>query len=131
MTDVPENTPFQLKTIEDQEKQAELERTWDLFQVELSADEVEWVARPNNVYWEPVEDLNTGRVVDWVPKDAAELPDHASIHPESGNIVMTARATVTCRARNEDHAKMLAMRDNPEYHTVDSVKNITNPPEEQ
>lgn len=123
------NTPAQVAAHEANEKAAALEITWDLYQVELSGDEVEWVARPNPTYWNAVEDPNTGQVTHWEPKAAHELPAGASLHPETGSVVMKAQALVQCRARNEDHAKMLAMRDNPSYHTVDKVTNLSSPTE--
>lgn len=117
----PKNTKAQLDFIKAQEDAWEEERTWPLWQVQLSGDVVEWVPRGNPTYWtqEDPDDRNSP----WVPLPADELPDHASIS-ENGHVQMTARATVTCHAKSEELAKMFALRDNPDYTTVDSVTRI-------
>lgn len=115
MADIPNTLPQEQAHAEN-EKQAALEATWPLFQVELSGDEAEWVARPNPLYW-----FENGEGT-WVPRE--DLPEGVTVN-NNGNIVMTARAIVTCRAKNEDMAKMRAMSHNPDYHTVEEVKQIS------
>jgi hypothetical protein len=94
------------------------EQTWPLFQVEIEGDEVPWEPRANPLYWEQ-ENPDDPRTA-WIPK--SKLPDHARV--ENGKVVMTARATVTCKAKSAEMAKMMALRDNPDYHTVTKVKEI-------
>jgi hypothetical protein len=90
MTD---NTKEQIAAHEAAEARAAEEMTWPIYQVVITGDTVEWVARPG---------VNDGQ-----PWNAI------------------AKATVTMHARNEDHAKALALNANSEYHTIESVTEIT------
>lgn len=111
-----ENTPEQIAAHEANERRAAEEAKWPIFKVDLLGDDAEWEARPNPDYW-----MDDGEK--WVPKDADDLPEGASIHPDSGKVVMPATATVTLHARNEEHAKMLALKveEDAGYHTVTNV----------
>lgn len=121
-TSPPANTPQQEAAHAAQEAAWAEEQTWPLYQVRLVGDEVEWVPRPNPTYWNEQTDENG--VTSWVPKSADELPEHASLHETTGNVVMTAVCVVTVHAKNEDHAKALSMAANPGYHTVDEVQQL-------
>jgi hypothetical protein len=112
------NTAAQKAAHEANEKRAAEEATWPLFQVEIEGDEVPWVPRADPQHWEQEDpdDPNTA----WVPKKTQP----AGARLENGQVVKTARATVTCRAKSKEMAKMMALRDNADYHTVNSVKEI-------
>lgn len=114
------NTPEQIAAHEANELRAAQESGWPIYEVHLSGDEAEWEARANPDYW---MDDGTGN---WVPKDADDLPDGVSIHPDSGKIVMPATAVAILHAMNEDHAKMLALKaeEGAGYHTVLGVKEL-------
>jgi hypothetical protein len=75
----------------------EAERAWPLWQVVITGDEVDWVARAG---------VN-------VDDDGVAQPWRAA-----------AKATVTLRARNEEHAKALALAASPGYHSVESVREV-------
>lgn len=115
------NTPAQIEAHEAQEARAAEEATWPLFVVEISGELAEWVNRPGP-HWMP----NPENDREWIPRPADELPEGVSIN-ENGMIQMPAFAVVTMRARNEDHAKMMALRDNPDYHTIVSVTRHDDP----
>lgn len=103
------NTPAQVAFHEAQEAVAMEQASWPLYKVVITGDDVEWVPRNDERYWElsDPDDPNS----DWVSK--------------TGNpVIMPARGTVTLRARSEDEAKMMALRDNPDYHTVESVEDL-------
>lgn len=117
MSEMADNTPAQIAYLQAQADAWEEERTWPIYEVTLTGDAVEYAPRADERYWQFDESEEA-----WVPKPADELPDDASIHPESGHVVREAYCIVQCHARSEDHAKMLAMRDNPQYHTVVSVE---------
>lgn len=114
------NTPAQQAFHNAQEAAWEEEQTWPMWQVELSGDDVPWVPRKDENYWQPVDPNDPDSP--WEPKPEDELPDDATI--VDGNVVRTARAVVSCRARSEEQAKMMALRDNPAYHTVESVTKV-------
>lgn len=97
MNDVLKNTPEQKAFHQAQEDAWADEQSWPIFQVEIEGDEVEWKARPG---------VNED-------EDGVAQPWNAP-----------AKATVTCHARSAEHAKMLALRDNPTYHTVNSVHEV-------
>jgi hypothetical protein len=101
----------------------EEERTWPIWRVTLSGDPVEWVPRADERYW--MQQDPTDPRTAWVPRPAEELPDDAELS-EQGHVVRTATCVILCHARTEDHAKMLAMRDNPTYHTVETVETVEN-----
>jgi hypothetical protein len=134
-TEILKNTPEQIAAHKAQEEQAALEQTWPLFQVEIEGDDVPWEPRADTTYWEENPDPEKAGAIPWVPKSEG-LPAHARVEEidviyGDGSkekslpmIVMTARATVTCRAKTKEMAKMMALRDNPTYHTVNSVKEI-------
>jgi hypothetical protein len=113
------NTARQVAAFKANEERAALEQTWPTFQVEIEGDEVAWKARNDPQYWEQEDpdDPDTK----WVAKKSG-LPAHAK--NVDGEIHMVARATVTCKAKTKEMAKMLALRDNPDYHTVNSVKKV-------
>lgn len=119
---LPENTPEQIAAHEAQEAKWAEESGWPVWKVELVGEPREWKARNDERYWkqENPNDPNSP----WVPRPADELPNDASLHPDSGMVVRTARATVYCHARSEDHAKMLALRDNEDYDSVESVEQV-------
>lgn len=116
---VPDNTKEQSQMVKDQAAQWEVERTWPIWEVELVGDDVEWVPRADERFWELKDpnDKNSG----WVPK--ATLPDGATLSAD-GNVVRPHRALIQCRAPSEDYARMLALRDNPACHTVVKAKQI-------
>lgn len=91
------NTEEQERLHAEQEARWAEESSWPLWQVEISGDEVEWVARPG------------------VNEDENGVPQ-----PWNAPAV----ATVTLLAKNEDHAKALALNANPSYHTVNSVTEL-------
>lgn len=100
------NTPAQEAFHEAREAAAEEQATWPLYKVAISGDDVEWVPRNDERYWQLIDpdDPNSG----WESKD--------------GNpVIMPAKGLVTLRARSEDEARMMALRDNPDYHTIESV----------
>lgn len=99
------NTEAQLAYHEAQEAAWEEQKTWPVFKVVITGDEVEWEPRNDERYWEQNE------AGEWVSKSGSP-------------VIMTARGTVICQARNEEMAKMMALRDNPEYHTVESVEEV-------
>lgn len=96
--DVAANTAEQKAAHKAQEAAWAEESTWPIYQVVIEGDEVEWVAR-----------------------EGVNLDDDGTPQPWTAKAV----ATVSCHARSEEHAKMLALRDNPTYHTITSVKKIT------
>jgi len=81
------------------EEQWEIERTWPLFKVVLTGDEVEYVARAG---------MNENE--DGVPQPWRAI----------------ARCEVLVRAKNDEHAKALAFRSEVDagYHTVESVQEV-------
>lgn len=110
------------------EEQWEKEQQWPIFQVEIEGDETYWQPRPDDRYWEEkviATDEETGEdITAWVPKAQKDLPKGATL--KNKGIHMTARGAVTVRAQTDEQAKMMALRDNPDYHTVTSVKEIKN-----
>jgi len=127
---IPETTARQAAIVTEAEKAWAEEQTWPLFDVVLVGDEAPWVPRRDPRYWQPADPNNPDSP--WVPLPAKALPDDARLADveqvnDKGETVTVSmvhrvsRATVTCRARSEEHAKMLALRDNPTYHTVESV----------
>jgi len=115
------NTQAQEEFIQAQHDAWVEESSWPVYEVVITGDETVWVPRADTRYWQPLDE--TDPQSHWIPLPASDLPDDASLDDE-GNVVKTARATVTMHARSEDHAKMLALRDNPDYHTVESVRVI-------
>lgn len=75
----------------------EAERSWPRWQVVVTGDEVEWVARAG---------VN-------LDEDGVPQPWRAP-----------AKATVDVRARNAEHAKALALAASPGYHSVESVREV-------
>lgn len=115
MTD--ENTPEQIAAHEAIEERVKEEATWSVYIVELSGDDTEWEPRPNPDHWH--EEVNEDGDVNWVPNQDKKLS-------ESGKVVMPATCTVTLKAKNDDHAKMTALRaeEGAGYHTVVSVTKL-------
>lgn len=112
-----ENTPEQIAAHEANEKRAEEEMTWDVYEVILTSDPVEWEPRNNPDFWH--EETNEDGVTNYVPNEGQELS-------ESGKVVMPGRARVVLRAKNEEMAKMIALRAEEAngYHTVESVNQL-------
>lgn len=115
------NTQAQIEFHNAREAAWEEEKTWPIWRITILGDPVAYVPRNDERYWQ-LEDPNDQNSA-WVPKAAEDLPDDAEL--VDGQVVRTAYAVTTCHARSEDHAKMLALRDNPEYHTVESVEQIS------
>jgi hypothetical protein len=115
---VPDNTPAQDEHNAKAEAQWAEEQKWPLFEVVISGDDAVWVPRKDERYWRP-EDPNDPNSA-WVPRAAEELPDDAYLS-DDGQVVREMRGTVLVRAKSEEHARMLALRDNTEYHSVESV----------
>jgi hypothetical protein len=112
------NTAAQKAAHEAHEARVAEEQTWPLWQVEIEGDEVPWEPRPDTMYWQQ-EDPNDPRTK-WIPKD--KLPSHARV--ENGMVVKKARATVNMHAKTEQMAQMMALRDNPDYHTITSTEKV-------
>lgn len=117
------NTPAQEAAHLKNEARAAEEATWPIFRVEIAGDEVAWNARPNPTYWQANPDPKTADAEPWIPLPQEELPEHAKV--VDGQVVMVAYAMVDCHAKTEEQAKMLALRDNPDYHTILSVTNLS------
>lgn len=75
-----------------------------LYKVVLEGDEVEWVHRDADEYFELDK------------SGARKLDDDGNPIPRT--VVKPARADVTLRARSDDEAKSIALRHNPDFHTV-------------
>jgi hypothetical protein len=109
-----ENTPEQVAFHEANEGVATEESSWPVYEVSMSGDPVEWEARPNPEYWQEDDDGN------WVPKEGQNVS-------ADGKVIMPATCTVITHAKNEDHAKFLAMKaeEDAGYHTITGVREIT------
>lgn len=103
------NTALQIAAHKAQEEAWAEQQTWPLFQVVITGDEVEWVPRNDERYWKLSD-----------PDD----PTSKWVSKTGDPVVLPARATVTMLARNEEMAKMMALRDNPDYYTVENVKEL-------
>lgn len=89
--EMAKNTAEQIEAHKAAEAQWEKESKWPVFEVEIEGDETEWAARPG------VNLDDDGEPQPWMAK---------------------ATATVVLHAKSKDHAGALALRANPEYHTV-------------
>jgi hypothetical protein len=76
----------------------------DVYRIEMTGDEVEWVARPGVNLKKVGVDPDTGEDV---------------LEPQPWRDV--ARGIITIRARSEKEAEVWAIRRHPEYHTVESI----------
>jgi hypothetical protein len=95
MAEVAKNTAEQIAALEAQEAQAAEEAKWPLWEVVLSGDETEHVARAGG------------------PTDKKGNPI---------SYMATAMAQVFTKARSRDEAVARAMNANPGMHTVESAK---------
>lgn len=103
------NTKAQQEFHEAQEAAALEQATWPLYKVEILGDDREWVPRNDERYWK-LEN-----------PDEPAGPDNPWVSIDGNPVIMPAKGTVTLRARSEDMARMMALRDNPDYHTIESV----------
>ena len=126
MSEMLPNTPEQIIAHKAHEAKVAEEATWPLWEVVITGDEVPWVARKDEQLWHEDNGI-------WVPNDPASLPegvrveDVAVTNPDKSismvpHIIKTARATFECRAKTEEVARMMALRDNLDYHTVVSAR---------
>lgn len=121
MAEPAKNTPAQVAAHKAAEDRWATEKELPLWEVVLTGEPTVWVPRKDERYWQPHDPNDPDSK--WVPKPAKELPLDAELDDDN-NVVRTARGTVTVRARNADHAKALALSANPDYHTVESAKQI-------
>lgn len=111
----PKNTAEQKAANQAQEDAWAEEATWPLWEVSLEGDEAVWAARPgqNLATEDGTVILRIGDKIVYEEK-----------HKEGDTVpwVAKSRCQVTLHAKSEDQAKMIALRAEPQFHTVLEVK---------
>jgi hypothetical protein len=114
-----ETTREQLDAIAEQDERWQKEKEWPVFEVNLAGDEIEWEFRDHPDYYDKSGRPRTGAK----DEDGNLLPGHAE------RLRKVAACSTRLHAQSKDQAAARALTDNPEYHTVVEVREITDAPD--